>query len=141
MFMLFVIVVIKFTGNIHLVIDTIQSNKSRGSGINLVPFRTINSYIGNKNSVSFLNIFGNIIPFIPMGFILPMAFSSQRTLTKTMMTCFLIICGIEIFQYVSRLGSFDVDDIILNIFSCFIGFILFRTYQQLFNKAGSEHSL
>ena len=141
MFLLFIIVVIKFTGDINIVIDTIRSNRLQGTGINLVPFRTISSYTGNMNSLSFFNIFGNIIPFIPMGFLLPMAFTSQRTLKRTMITCFLIICGIEIFQYVSHLGSFDVDDIILNIFSCLIGFILFIMYRQFFKKVGSEYSL
>lgn len=131
-------IVIKFNGNIQYVINTIQSNmirRNRGeSFVNLVPFRTIGTYIGDLSfGIAFMNILGNIIPFIPMGFLIPMVFPSQRNIIKTMISCFLFILSIEIFQLVLFLGSFDIDDIILNLLSCFIGFILFIMYK------GSRH--
>ena len=130
-------IVIKFNGDIRDVINTIQSNMWRkeqgGLNANLVPFRTIETYISDLSfSVAFMNIVGNIIPFIPMGFLIPMAFPSQRNIIKTMISCFLLILSVEILQLVLFLGSFDIDDIILNLLSCFIGFLLFKAYKNIF---------
>ncbi|MFJ8520715.1 VanZ family protein [Lysinibacillus xylanilyticus] len=134
--MLLIFVVFKFNGDVYSVINTIQLNKDRGIGLNLVPFRTINIYTSDINSgIPFINILGNIIPFIPMGFIIPMAFSSLRSFMKTMITCLLLICSIETLQLIFYVGSFDVDDIILNQISCIIGFILFKVYKNIFKVA------
>ena len=130
-------IVIKFNGEVQLVINKIQSNiQRRNNGesfANLVPFRTIETYISDLSfSVAFMNIFGNIIPFIPLGFLIPMAFPSRRNLIKTMISCFLIIISVETLQLILLLGIFDIDDIILNLLSCFIGFILFKAYKKIF---------
>ena len=133
--MLLIFVVIKFNGSIQSVINTIQLNMYRreqgGLAVNLIPFNTIGSYISNISYVvSIQNILGNIIPFVPMGFLMPMGFPSQRNIIKTMISCFFLICGIEVLQLVCYLGSFDIDDIILNLLSCFIGFMLFIAYKN-----------
>lgn len=131
--MLLIFIVFKFDGDIYSVINTIQTNKDRGVGVNLIPFSTIGAYISEINdSVSIINILGNIIPFIPMGFIVPMAFPSQRNVFKTIISSLLLILSIEILQFILFLGSFDIDDIILNLLSCFIGFMLFITYKNTF---------
>lgn len=130
-------IVIKFNGDIQDVINTIQSNiirRNQGESFaNLVPFRTIETYISDLSfSVAFMNIFGNIVPFIPLGFLMPMAFPSRRNIIKTMISCFLFIISVEILQLILFLGSFDIDDIILNLLSCFIGFIFFKVYKNIF---------
>ncbi|MEK3977416.1 VanZ family protein [Psychrobacillus sp. FSL K6-2684] len=130
-------IVIKFNGNIQHLINTIQMNMERRSqgesGANLVPFRTIKAYIDDISfGIAFRNILGNIIPFIPMGFLIPAAFPSQRNIVKTLISCFLLILSIEILQLIFFLGSFDVDDVILNLISCFIGFMLFIAYKNIF---------
>ncbi|PIC76152.1 hypothetical protein CSV74_12850 [Sporosarcina sp. P19] len=51
-----------------------------------------------------------------------------------MFTCFLLIVSIESIQFFAYLGSFDVDDIILNMISCFIGF-LFLVHTAEFIKS------
>jgi len=110
-----------------------MERRSQGeSGANLVPFRTIKAYIDDiRFGIAFRNILGNIIPFIPMGFLIPAAFPSQRNIVKTLISCFLLILSIEILQLIFFLGSFDVDDIILNLLSCFIGFMLFIAYKNI----------
>ena len=131
--MLLIFIVFKFNGDVYSVINTIQTNKDRGVGVNLIPFSTIGAYISDINySVSINNILGNIIPFIPMGFIIPMAFPSQRNVFKTITSGLLLIFSIEILQIIFYVGSFDIDDIILNLLSCFIGFMLFITYKKVF---------
>lgn len=134
--MLLIFVVFKFKGDVYSIINIIQLNKERGVGVNLVPFRTIDIYTSDINSgIPFINILGNIIPFIPMGFIIPLAFSSLRSFMKTMITCLMLICSIEILQLIFYVGSFDVDDIILNQISCIIGFILFKVCKNIFKVA------
>lgn len=128
-------IVIKFSGNINHVIDTIDSNIDRRNDgqllMNLIPFKTIVDYISQGSyGVHFRNILGNIIPFVPMGFLIPMAFPSQRKITKTLILSLLIICSVEILQYVTFLGVFDIDDIILNLLSCFIGYNFFIVYKK-----------
>ena len=130
-------IVVKFQGDIQHVIYTIQSNMERRDqgqlNANIVPFRTIKTYISDLSfSIAFMNILGNIIPFVPMGFLIPMAFPSQRNIIKTMISCFLLILSVEILQLILFLGSFDIDDIILNLLSCFIGFIFFKAYKNIF---------
>jgi len=41
---------------------------------------------------------------------------------------------IEIFQYMTRLGSFDIDDIILNLIGFLIGVFLVKGIKKLKNK-------
>lgn len=88
-------IVIKFTGNIQLVINEIEINKwnrAEGLGINLVPFKTILAYSNDISfGIAFKNILGNIIPFLPMRFLIPMAFPSQRNILKTMGCCLFLI--------------------------------------------------
>lgn len=134
--MLLIFVVIKFNGDISEIINTIQRNRDRGgSGINLVPFRTIGTYTNDiSSSIPFMNIIGNIVPFIPMGFIIPMTFASQRNIIKVMFFCLLLIFSLETLQFLFFLGSFDIDDIILNQLSCTIGYLLFITYKNIFKQ-------
>ena len=132
-------VVVKFYGNIYHTVNTIQMNIMRrtqgGSNYNFVPFQTIETYLSDLSfGVAFVNIVGNVIPFIPMGFLIPMVFRSQRKIIKTMFTCLLLIVSIECIQYFAYLGSFDIDDILLNIISCFLGFLLFKVYQGVYKS-------
>lgn len=132
-------VVVKFNGNIYNTINTVQMNIMRraegGSNYNLIPFQTVSIYLADLSfGVALVNIVGNIIPFIPMGFLIPLAFRSQRRMIKTMFTCFLLIVSIESIQFFAYLGSFDVDDIILNMISCFLGFLFFSAYSRICKK-------
>ncbi len=132
-------VVVKFNGNIYNTINTVQMNIMRsaegGSNYNLIPFQTVSIYLADLSfGVALVNIVGNIIPFIPMGFLIPLAFRSQRRMIKTMFTCFLLIVSIESIQFFAYLGSFDVDDIILNMISCFLGFLFFSAYSRIYKK-------
>lgn len=130
-------ILLKFNGNISNTLETINLNTFRRSqgepGYNLIPFNTIKTYMIDLNfGIAALNIVGNIIPFIPMGFLLPMAFPSQRNLYKTMLTSFIIIFIIETLQLIFYLGIFDIDDFILNLISCFIGFKIYTIYRNSF---------
>ena len=94
---------------------------------NLVPFQEIKRFWNYRDMlgwVSFANLIGNILVFVPFGFFMPMA-SRYRSFILTMTYSLGLSILVEAFQFVSRVGSFDVDDIILNTIGGIIGYILF----------------
>ena len=57
-------------------------------------------------------------------------FRSCRTGLKFTWTVILLLLAVELAQLVLRVGSFDVDDIILNTLGAWIGYIAFRLFIQ-----------
>ena len=74
--------------------------------------------------VSYANLFGNVLIFIPFGFFMPMA-SRYRSFFLTLFYSFGVSFFVECFQLVTRVGSFDVDDMLLNTLGGVIGYIVF----------------
>ena len=72
----------------------------------------------------FSNLFGNVIIFMPFGFFMPMA-SKYRSLFSTVFYSFGLSLCVETFQLVTKVGSFDVDDLLLNTIGGLAGYILF----------------
>lgn len=72
----------------------------------------------------FTNLFGNVIIFIPFGFFLPMA-SKYRSCFATLFWSFGLSLCVETFQLLTKVGSFDVDDILLNTIGGVAGHIIF----------------
>lgn len=77
-----------------------------------------------KNTIRWWDIIrivlGNIIMFIPFGF-LRWAFPHIKDLKSTVIVFLSAIVIAEGLQYFSRLGIFEVDDIILNTFGVYLG--------------------
>ena len=61
-----------------------------------------------------LNIVGNVVCFMPFGFILPIITRLGERWLNTLLLSFLLTLSIETIQLVFRVGSFDVDDMFLN---------------------------
>jgi glycopeptide antibiotics resistance protein len=97
---------------------------------NLKPFKTINNYIKYREYVSLktfiINIFGNIVAFMPMGLLVPTIFKTERRAINVMLISALASNMIEILQYFFNVGAFDIDDIILNTLGGFLGYIVFK---------------
>ena len=100
---------------------------------NIVPFKTISTYInaifdGSMNiDIPIKNLIGNFILFLPMGIYLP--FLTKKINKMNVLSIFMIILLfiIEVVQLVTRRGSFDIDDFILNILGALIGFAIWKT--------------
>lgn len=54
---------------------------------------------------------GNLLPFVPFGFLFPIAYPRIKAFFKVFVVGMFAVLFIEIFQYMTRLGSFDIDDI------------------------------
>ena len=87
-------------------------------------FSTINFI---KGCISWKDIIiivvGNVVMFIPFGF-LGWIFPKLRELKSLLFTFISAITIVEATQYFTRMGIFEVDDIILNTFGVFLGFLI-----------------
>lgn len=111
------------------------------SGANFKLFRMIKFYIrnwDNKGINSFGNLIGNIIAFIPLGYLMPRLHKIFENLFVCMATALLFILGIELFQLFSAFGIFDVDDILLNGLGTFIGYLCFVLMKLLAKENKKE---
>lgn len=81
-----------------------------------------------------LNIFGNVIGFVPFGYILPvMTYRFQNWLLVTLGGFSLSLC-VETVQLVFRVGCFDVDDLVLNTLGAFLGYVSFWICNEVRRK-------
>ncbi|MGN0308339.1 MAG: VanZ family protein [Lachnospiraceae bacterium] len=73
----------------------------------------------------FQNLFGNVLAFIPFGFLLPLCFEQSKKWWQVFLWSIFLVMGIELFQLFSAFGAFDVDDILLNMLGCLIGYLVY----------------
>ena len=95
---------------------------NQGSGYNLVPFTEIFRYeIGSKLFV--YNVVGTIMAFVLFGIIVS-AYIKPKTALAPFLISLIVSTTVEFVQL--NIGrSFDVDDIILNVVGCIIGYLLY----------------
>ena len=108
------------------------SNQDYRNTINLYPFKekiqNIKTINGNDLSIHkdfFMDVFGNILMFIPFPFALVWLFSKKIAYPKIFCLIILTSLSIEIIQYLFNRGVSDIDDIILNTIGGGIGLIVF----------------
>lgn len=94
---------------------------------NLKPFFTIRHFLEvdrvNVN-VWIINLIGNIGVFVPFGILLPLICKGKLIKSYLVFLSGLIL--LESIQLLSRRGSLDIDDIILNTVGFMIGFGFYR---------------
>lgn len=90
-------------------------------------FRTINMYIrywGYREINSFANLIGNILLFVPFGYMLPRLTKWAKKLPFFFVVLLGLVFGLEFTQLCTNFGAFDVDDILLNCLGGLIGYFL-----------------
>ena len=91
-------------------------------GVNLVPFKEMFRY--SFGSYKFIkNIVGNILLFIPFGFFVSYYLNNKKTLVSLISAFVVSACAEAIQYHIGRV--FDIDDIILNVFGGFLGYLLY----------------
>ena len=91
----------------------------------LIPFI---DYINNDSTQTFIKFKDgilNVIVFIPLGLYLSF-FIKNNKFIKVIFYTFLISLLFEIIQLFSLLGSFQTEDLILNLFSGLLGYIIYK---------------
>lgn len=90
-----------------------------------------------QETISWLDIIrivlGNVVMFVPFGF-LGWVFPQLKNLKSLIITFVSTIVIIEALQYFSRLGVFDVDDVLLNTFGVFLGWQMKKILETKFSK-------
>jgi len=78
-------------------------------------------------------VLGNVVMFTPFGF-LGWIFPQLNNWKNLIITFVSVIVIVEALQYFSRLGVFDVDDVILNTFGVLLGWQMKRILETKFSQ-------
>ncbi|WP_019911384.1 VanZ family protein [Paenibacillus sp. HW567] len=93
---------------------------------NLVPLRTVRLYFDLGNGVSFskrlINLLGNVAVFAPFGLLLPLRVRRLQSFIRLALLAVPGILVLETLQMLLRVGSFDIDDLILNLLGVWTGY-------------------
>lgn len=99
--------------------------------LNLVPFRFISENWEMETRKQITQTIANVIMFMPIGFIFPVAFKQVRSFGKTTICMLSFSLIIEFIQYfIGR--SADVDDLMLNVLGGMLGYMIFHIFSTLF---------
>ncbi|MDR0798570.1 MAG: VanZ family protein [Dysgonamonadaceae bacterium] len=102
---------------------------------NLTPFATIRWFwMGAHLSLweRMVNLVGNVVVFIPFGILLPPFF--QGKFKQSFLLFFCVLFLFETIQLLTKRGSFDTDDFILNSLGFCLGYCLFRFFNYCFKR-------
>ncbi len=131
---LILVIVLKFDGSFEHIIALNQSlieNEQYGvSNVNLVLFQGMSHYFMNiTEPYAFTGILGNIVGFVPFGFFIPTLFKTK--FFPSMGICTATILFIESAQFIFKIGFFDVNDVVLNLLGCLLGFFASICFQKI----------
>ncbi|MDE6232238.1 MAG: VanZ family protein [Lachnospiraceae bacterium] len=99
--------------------------------LNIIPFNFLRETwaMGERNKIT--QVIANILMFVPLGFITPVAFPKTRRLWKTAVYMAAFSFLIEFIQYfIGR--SADIDDLMLNTLGGILGYIIFYILKNFF---------
>ncbi|MBS1509495.1 MAG: VanZ family protein [Bacteroidetes bacterium] len=102
---------------------------------NFVPLTTIKLFYNSRRlnfEYKVENLLGNIVAFMPLGFLLPLLIKRSRRFYKILIAGFLLSVFFECSQLFAGIGVFDVDDIILNTLGSILGYLPFVILKAAF---------
>ena len=118
---------------------------------NLELFTEIKRYWYNREKIGTLffliNLVGNVVVFMPFGFLVPVMYREQRkdvvyrghyfrSMLFVLLLGFLFSLVIEFIQLVTKVGCFDVDDLLLNTSGVLLGYIIYYISKKLIGVFG-----
>lgn len=108
---------------------------------NLIPFVEIMRFIRYRESIGFfyvvINLVGNVVAFIPFGALIRWVINRRVRWYQVTGYTFMFSLSVELLQLVAKVGSFDVDDLILNTLGGLVGFFVYyvlRWFDCTFDK-------
>lgn len=106
-----------------LLFELVTSTDFESYSNNFIPLKEIMRY-SYTSKLFFKNVLGNVLLFIPFGYFVNDIVKNKKIIIATFVTLVTSL-SIEIIQM--NIGrSFDIDDIILNIFGGLIGYLFYR---------------
>ena len=107
-------------------IEAARQRLQTGAGITLAPFATMRRfwYRGSDEQI-LINLLGNVLMFLPVGFCLPLLWQRWQRLWKVFFAGLFLTLFIEIGQlFVGR--DTDVDDVLLNLLGAVLGYGIYK---------------
>ena len=123
-YLLILIKLVFFKIPIDLVIQNIKGAESIHPSVNIIPFKTILNYIKGlpDSSIAIKNLLGNLVLLAPFAIFLPLLFKNIKNYKQIFAYSLLFSMTLETIQLGLRLGSFDIDDLILNVIGAMLGY-------------------
>ncbi|ADU50633.1 VanZ family protein [Thermaerobacter marianensis DSM 12885] len=92
--------------------------------VNPVPFRTIAGYLAGEPSagIAVQNLAGNVLIFVPWGVLWVWCRAHRARAAVVVGTALVASFVLEVAEFLLRVGSFDVDDLLLNGLGAFLGY-------------------
>jgi glycopeptide antibiotics resistance protein len=100
--------------------------ESRLQSANFVPFYTISKSLNTSiksNPIQWMNLYGNLFIFVPTGVLVGLSVRKHK-ISSAVLVSFLLSLMLESLQLLLLMGSFDVDDLILNTLGGAVGAVL-----------------
>lgn len=105
---------------------------------NLQLFKEIKRFIKHREQIGLegfiVNIFGNVLAFMPYGFLLPLLNKAYRKFYRIAFLSILFSLVIETSQLLLKVGVFDVDDILMNSLGGILGYLIFYSMHSVYKK-------
>ena len=109
---------------------------------NLIPFVEIRRFWVYRRQLGFMavaaNLFGNVIGFLPFGFILPVILDKMRSGWLIVLAGFGLSVTVEVIQLITKVGCFDVDDMILNTLGAALGYGIYAVCDRIRRKINGK---
>ncbi|MBN8210652.1 VanZ family protein [Bacillus sp. NTK071] len=106
-----------------------------GKSVNLVLFDSIKlMWESGSYWLILKNIIGNILLFMPLGFLIPLVSNKWKSGLIIAIIGFATSTLIELLQYFVAQRIFDIDDILLNALGAVVGYVAFRLVLSLYKK-------
>ena len=80
------------------------------------------------------NLLGNVVGFMPFGMILPLICRNARGFFFITFSGFTLSLCVEVTQLMTKLGSFDVDDLAMNTLGAAAGYVIFAVCHGIYDK-------
>lgn len=97
-------------------------------------FASYRQLFENFDSFAFFQIVVNLTMLIPVGFLLCLIIKSRFKYQWAVILSVLLTLGVEALQFVSRCGTFEVDDLINNTISAVLGIIIYVILKSLYKR-------
>lgn len=110
-------------------------------GTNLHLFSSYKEAWNSFSAVEWRNIILNILMFVPLGILLPLMFKKCEKYWVTYLIGFLATLFLEVLQFITKRGIFELDDIFNNTLGCIIGYGIARIILLcLRDKSGKQQN-
>ena len=80
------------------------------------------------------NLLGNVVGFMPFGMILPLICKNARNFFFITFSGFGLSLCVEVIQLMTKLGCFDVDDLVMNTLGAAAGYVVFAVCHGIYKR-------